>query len=116
MEFSQDLVRGSIVPIILALLKQRAMYGYEIVKVVNARTGGRFEWKEGTLYPALHRLQAEGLIGAKWVEAPSVTPGAGNDRQRKYYSLTGRGRRELERRATEWRQFAEAVNALLMGA
>ncbi|MHC4718466.1 MAG: PadR family transcriptional regulator, partial [Planctomycetota bacterium] len=50
MDFSQDLVRGSIVPIVLALLHERAMYGYEIVKVVNARTNGRLEWKEGTLY------------------------------------------------------------------
>ena len=71
MEFSQDLIRGSVVPIVLSLLKDRPMYGYEIVKVVNARTGGRLEWKEGTLYPTLHRLQAARLISARWADAPS---------------------------------------------
>ena len=62
MEFSKDLIRGNVVPIILALLKDRTMYGYEIVKVVNSRTDGRFEWKEGTLYPTLHRLEADGML------------------------------------------------------
>ena len=60
MEFSQDLVKGTFVPVILSLLKERPMYGYEIVKIVNTRTNGLLEWKEGTLYPILHRLQADG--------------------------------------------------------
>ena len=112
MDFSQDLVRGSIVPIVLALLKDRPMYGYEIVKVVNARTNGRLEWKEGTLYPTLHRLQAVGLISARWDDAPAdQAPG----RKRKYYSITPKGRRELIRRTEEWRQFSLAVNACLLG-
>ena len=112
MDFSQDLVRGSIVPIVLALLKDRPMYGYEIVKVVNARTGGRLEWKEGTLYPTLHRLQADGLVHARWADAPEdEAPG----RKRKYYSITNKGRAELARRSDEWRQFSFSVNALLLG-
>jgi DNA-binding PadR family transcriptional regulator len=112
MDFSQDLVRGSIIPIVLALLNERPMYGYEIVKVVNARTGGRLEWKEGTLYPALHSLQADRLVTARWAEAPGAgAPG----RLRKYYSITRRGRAELARRSEEWRQFSFAVNAILLG-
>jgi len=113
MDFSQDLVRGSIVPIVLSLLKDRPMYGYEIVKLVNARTNGRLEWKEGTLYPALHRLQAGRLVSARWQE---VSAGGAAGRKRKYYSITPRGRRELARRKQEWHEFSVAVNALLVGA
>jgi DNA-binding PadR family transcriptional regulator len=112
MDFSQDLVRGSIVPIVLSLLRDRPMYGYEMVKLVNARSGGRLEWREGTLYPTLHRLEAAGLVSSRWADAPSdEAPG----RQRKYYTLTRKGRTELVRRAEEWRQFSVAVNAVLAG-
>src|SRR3954471_23925362 len=85
MEFSQELVRGSIVPVILALVSERPMYGYEMVKQVNARTGGRLEWREGTLYPTLHKLESEGMISSQWREAPAGEAGA---RQLKYYTIT----------------------------
>ena len=112
MEFSKDLIRGSIVPIVLTLLKDRPMYGYQIVKVVNARTGGRLEWKEGTLYPALHRLEADGLISSKWADAPSdEAPG----RRRKYYSISRKGKAELARRSEEWREFSVAVSSIVLG-
>ena len=62
----------------LELLHERAMYGYEIVKVVKKRTKGCFEWKEGTLYPCLHRLEAEGFIRSKWGASES-------GKMRKYY-------------------------------
>ncbi|HZZ42381.1 MAG TPA: PadR family transcriptional regulator [Tepidisphaeraceae bacterium] len=107
MDFSQDLVKGSVVPVVLALLRERRMYGYEMVKQVNARTGGKLEWKEGTLYPTLHRLEGDGLIKAEWEEEAG--------RMRKYYGITGKGRRELERRAEEWKAFSSAVNVLLEG-
>lgn len=111
MPFSQDLTKGSIVPIVLSLVNERAMYGYEIVKVVNARTNGLFQWKEGTLYPTLHRLQAARLVSAEWAEAPK-TESAG--RRRKYYRITQKGKRELARRTNEWKQFSFAVNACLL--
>jgi PadR family transcriptional regulator, regulatory protein PadR len=111
-EYSPDLIKGSIVPVVLALLRERAMYGYEMVKQVNARSGGKLEWKEGTLYPILHRLEAQGLIKSRWQEVP-----AGDGvRERKYYALTAAGRRELARRASEWREFSGAVNSVLRGA
>ncbi len=110
MDFSQDLVRGTVVPIVLALLEERPMYGYEIVKLVNARTNGRFEWKEGTLYPALHRLEGDGLIRAKWQTAGDT------GKQRKYYAVTRKGKAELARRFDEWRQFSGAVDSLLSRA
>jgi DNA-binding PadR family transcriptional regulator len=102
-------MKGSIVPIVLELLRERAMYGYEIVKVVKERTKGRFEWKEGTLYPCLHRLEAEGFIRSKWGASES-------GKMRKYYRIARKGLAELKKRKTEWAEFATAVNMLLMGA
>jgi DNA-binding PadR family transcriptional regulator len=107
MNFSQDLIRGSITPIVLSLLRDRPMYGYEMVKQVHARTGGQLEWKEGTLYPALHRLESDGLVKAAWREVEDT------GRKRKYYALTGKGRRELAARTNEWQQFTQAVDAIL---
>ncbi len=112
MDFSKDMIRGSVVPIVLVLLKEQPRYGYEIVKLVNARTNGLLEWREGTLYPTLHRLEAMRLISSRWMDAPAdEAPG----RRRKYYAITAKGRRELVHRTEEWRQFSTAVNAFLLG-
>lgn len=107
MEFSQDLVKGTVVPVILQLLSEQERYGYEIIKTVNQRTANAFEWKEGTLYPWLHRLEGEGLIQSRWAEGDS-------GRQRKYYSITKRGQATLAARKEEWTSFSKAVNALLL--
>ena len=110
MDFSQDMVRGSVVPIVLAMLREKPMYGYELVKVVNARTNGLLEWREGTLYPTLHRLEASGLVSSKWMDAPGTEA-----RKRKYYAITRKGQSELVRRTDELRQFSTSVNACLLG-
>ena len=107
MGFNGDLVKGSMTPIMLKILSQREMYGYEIVKVVHDRTGGRFEWKEGSLYPCLHRLEAGDLLKSVWRDAP-------NGKARKYYRITRRGRAELAKRTEEWTEFAQGVNAVLL--
>jgi len=107
MQFNRELVKGSTVPIVLRLLSEREMYGYEIVKEVNLRTGGRFEWKEGTLYPCLHRLEAERLVTSRWQDAP-------NGKKRKYYRITRKGLAALKERTAEWKEFVGAVTALLM--
>ena len=106
MDFNSDLTRSVVRPIVLKLVSERAMYGYEIIKVVNKRSNNEFQWKEGTLYPCLHRLENAGLIRSKWQTAES-------GRQRKYYSITRRGARLLERRVEQWTGFAKAVNAVL---
>ena len=107
MEFSQDLIKGTVVPVILKLLNERAMYGYEIIKVVNQRTDNAFAWKEGTLYPWLHRLEGDGLISSEWVAAD-------NGRQRKYYRISRKGQSLLTEKTAEWAAFSKAVNALLL--
>jgi DNA-binding PadR family transcriptional regulator len=109
MEFSQDLVKGTVVPMILKLLGEQERYGYEIIRVVNERTDNAFAWKEGTLYPWLHRLEGEGLIQSRWAESEA-------GRQRKYYRLTRRGAAALREKTAEWATFAKAVNAVLLAA
>jgi DNA-binding PadR family transcriptional regulator len=95
--------------LVLSLLHEREMYGYEIVKVVNERTGGRFEWKEGTLYPCLHKLESDGMLKSRWHMAEET------GKKRKYYHITRKGMKELEQRSSEWREFQTAVNAVLLG-
>lgn len=104
---SQELVKGTVVPVVLALLEGGPRYGYEMVQTVNARTNGALAWSEGTLYPVLHRLEADGLVAAEWRLADARAGG----RARRYYTLTGAGRRELKRRAAEWKTFTSAVGA-----
>jgi DNA-binding PadR family transcriptional regulator len=106
MGISPELVKGTVVPIILKLLSEREMYGYEIIRVVNERTQQALAWKEGTLYPWLHSLEQDGLICSAWRESEA-------GRRRKYYSLTRQGAAEMTRRVDEWQSLAKAVSAVL---
>ena len=76
MGVSQELIKGTVVPVVLALLKDRPRYGYEMVQLVNARTNGALDWSEGTLYPVLHKLEADGLVSAEWRTAARRRGGA----------------------------------------
>lgn len=107
MEFSQELIKGTVVPIILKLLSEQERYGYEIIKLVNERTDNAFAWKEGTLYPWLHRLEGDGLITSEWIASPE-------GRQRKYYRITRSGLGMLRAKTEEWSAFSKAVNGLLL--
>jgi DNA-binding PadR family transcriptional regulator len=109
MSFDKDLVRSMAEPIVLNLVDERPMYGYEIIKLVNERTDGAFEWKEGTLYPCLHRLESSGLISSQWETSD-------NGRQRKYYSISRKGKALLKDKVSEWADFSSAVNTLLDGS
>ena len=108
MVFDKDLTRSMAEPVVLRLVSERPMYGYEIIKQVNERTDGAFEWKEGTLYPCLHRLEGMGLIKSQWRVSDI-------GRQRKYYVLTRRGTALLDNKVSEWSAFSKAVNAVLGG-
>ena len=103
-----ELVRGTVTPIVLSLLSERPMYGYEIVKTVNARSNGVFDMKEGTLYPVLHRLQGERLLKAAWEDGDA-------GKRRKYYTLTAKGRRRCAEGREQWKELRGAVDALLWG-
>jgi len=106
MRLEGDLRKGSVRALVLSLLTEQPMYGYQLCKALQRRSQGYFEFKEGTLYPALHRMERDGLLRGQWqvVEAgPS----------RKYYHLTERGREELTRSQQEWSAFADKLLAVL---
>ena len=108
MSFDSDLTRSMVEPIILKLVNERPMYGYEIIKVVNERTDNAFKWKEGTIYPCLHRMEGARVIKGEWQDGAT-------GRQRRYYAITRKGRALLKKKAVEWSAFSMAVNALLFG-
>jgi DNA-binding PadR family transcriptional regulator len=84
-----------------------ATYGYEIAQTVLARSRGYFEITEGSLYPALHRLERQKYLESFWKEA--------DGRERKYYKLTPAGRTTLAAKKKEWRQFVAGAQAILGG-
>lgn len=106
MTFDSDLMRATVETIILRLLADRQMYGYEIIKVVNERTDGAFQWKEGTLYPCLHRMEKNSVIASDWQEGEHGKP-------RKYYHLTAKGTVLARTKASEWQAFTSAMDALM---
>ena len=101
------LLTGTLDMLVLEVCSGGPSYGYEITQTVLARTAGRFELKEGSLYPALHRLERQKLLTASWSEHEG--------RRRKYYRLTVAGHKALATRREEWREFSAAVNGV-MGA
>ena len=102
----RELLNGSSESLLLSLLEQQPMYGYQIVKELEKRSQGYFKFKEGTLYPALHRMEKSGLITGKWQLLP-------NGRHRRYYNITARGQAKLAVAKSQWRHFLEAVKLIL---
>jgi PadR family transcriptional regulator PadR len=102
----RDLMKSSSDSLLLSLLDRQPMYGYKIVKELDERSQGYFKFKEGTLYPALHRLEKSGLITGRWQAVP-------NGRQRRYYYITPRGRAKLATEKSQWQDFLEAVKLIL---
>ena len=104
-DYISDLLRGSTDSLLLALVGESPMYGYSLIKEIEKRTEGELRFKEGTLYPALHRLEEEGLIKGEWVSVRGM--------ERRYYSLTERGAEVLENRRKQWQQFSNAVDRII---
>lgn len=98
---------GAVELLALEVLSGGPSYGYEITQTVLSRSGDRFELKEGSLYPALHKLEREKFLTASWQEAEG--------RRRKYYRLTAAGRKALAKRKQLWRDFATGIEAVLGG-
>jgi len=102
----KDLRKGSARVLILAMLAEKPMYGYQIAKELKRRSKGYFAFKEGTLYPALHALEKEGLLTSQW-EVVDKGP------SRKYYHLTEDGRKSLTDSAEEWTTFSQRLLSIL---
>jgi|SRR5271165_3753801 len=97
--------RSAVEMLILEVAAQGPTYGYALAQTVGERSNGYFELKEGSLYPALHRLERQKFLKSSWREA--------DGRRRKYYELTSAGRTELAGRKRSWLSFAAGVNGVL---
>src|SRR5437667_8713951 len=101
-----ELVKGTLSLLILSLLTRASMYGYEIATTVHRDTDGAFTWREGSLYPSLHKLEAGGLIVGEWEEKET-------GRKRRYYHITKSGRQALREKQQSWTELCDAVNRIL---
>jgi DNA-binding PadR family transcriptional regulator len=106
MRQQNELVKGSIDSLLLCLIGQQPMYGYQIIKELEDKSQGYFKYKEGTLYPALHRLEKAGLLVGKW------EPTAGG-RQRRYYHITAKGNKIFAEKKVQWLDFLAAMNLII---
>jgi PadR family transcriptional regulator PadR len=100
--YSRELLKGAADTLVLSTFADGEMYGYQVVKELERRSEGFFCLKEGTLYPILHRLERQGLLSGRWESMP-------NGSERRYYSLTAKGRLALSDKLDEWRTFAQAM-------
>jgi PadR family transcriptional regulator, regulatory protein PadR len=98
-------LKGHLDGMILAVVGAAPTHGYAVIEELKQRSGGVFDLPEGTVYPALHRLEAEGLLASAWADA--------SGRRRRIYRLTRRGHTALGERRIEWRQFSHAVEGVL---
>lgn len=105
MRSDKELMGASTKLLVLGVLAREASYGYEVVQKLSEQSEGVFEWREGTVYPVLHRLEKEGLVRAQWQDADANETG----RRRKYYYITAKGRKALAAEREQW----EAVNRLV---
>lgn len=101
--------QGTLELLILRLLSSGSLNGWDIMQRIQLASGAVLSVTPGALYPALHRLEARGLISAIW--RPSD-----NNRKAKFYGLTVRGRKQLETQRKEWERFSGAVNLIMKDA
>jgi PadR family transcriptional regulator PadR len=104
--FSAELKKGSTEMLVLSLIEERPRHGYEIGKLIEARSGGRLTFALPTLYPTLLRLESRGLIKGRWVEKAG-------ERERCFYRLTSAGRRVLAEQRATWKEYVDAVDAIM---
>jgi len=108
-EWVAELKRGSIQLCLLSLLSQGSKYGLQIITELREMTGGFFDLKEGTLYPALRRLEEKGYLKSEWVERESGIP-------RRYYQITEKGRAVLSGSIEVWKDMVKGTETVLRSA
>jgi len=106
MHYGRELLKGSTDSLLLYLINNQPMYGYQIIKEIEKKSNGYFRFKEGTLYPALHRLENEGLIRGQWQKLP-------NGQERRYYHIQEKRQKVLNERLEIWNDFSKAVNMVM---
>ena len=104
---NRERIKGHLDLLLLSVLSAGPAHGYAIITALRDRSEGTFDLPEGTIYPALHRLEDAGLLASSWAE--------GEGRRRRVYSLTGAGAEALADERTQWRHFAAGVRAVIGG-
>ena len=102
----RELKRGSAELLILSLLDARPRHGYELSKLIHARSAGQLTFHIDSLYPLLYRLEERGWIKGTWVEKPA-------ERRRRFYKVTAEGRKVLAEQRKTWAAFVEAMRLVL---
>ena len=101
----RERAKGHLDLLILSVLQRAEAHGYEVIAELRRRSDGEFDLPEGTVYPALHRLEREGLLASDWAER--------DGRRRRVYRLTAPGVRALAAQSREWNRFSASMRAVL---
>ncbi len=108
MKIDKGLIGGSSNLLVLSLLIENDRYGYEIIKELETRSDKTFKFKEGTLYPILHKLENDGFVISYMAKGDT-------GRDRKYYQITKKGKRQLTEEKKIWEIFSNSVNKVIDG-
>jgi len=100
---NNETLKGHLDLLLLAVLAEKPAHGYAVIEALRLRSAGTFDLPEGTIYPALHRLEKQDLITGAWLEETG--------RRKRVYQLTAKGQLALASRRQDWRQFARAVDS-----
>ena len=109
MKLDKGLMGGSSALLVLSLLSEKDYYGYEIIRTLEERSNGTFEYNEGTLYPILHKMESKGLL-------TSYKEQTDGGRERKYYHITSAGLAQLSEEKAQWKAFSTSVEHVITGS
>jgi len=108
MKLDKNLIGGSSILLVLSLLEEKDWYGYEIIKELELRSDKTFQFKEGTLYPVLHKLENDGFVKSYMAKGET-------GKERRYYQITKNGKKQLEDEKEKWKIFSVSVNKVVGG-
>jgi len=108
MKIDKNLIGGSSTLLVLTLLVEKDWYGYEIIKELEIRSDKTFQFKEGTLYPVLHKLENDGFVKSYMAKGET-------GKERRYYQITKNGKKQLEDEKEKWKVFSISVNKVIGG-
>ncbi len=108
MKLDKNLIGGSSILLVLSLLEEKDWYGYEIIKELELRSDKTFQFKEGTLYPVLHKLENDGFVKSYMAKGET-------GKERRYYQITKSGKKQLEDEKEKWKVFSLSVNKVIGG-
>ena len=107
MKLNKELLKGSTELLVLSVIENKNMYGYQMIKELKKKSENVFEFQEGTLYPILHKLEEKRWISSYWDEVTG--------KKRKYYAITTEGKKQLDAKKEEWKTFTTKVNQVIGG-